>query len=387
MVYKLASVNAISKIAAIVVVIIAVLAGYLIGNIAPISIYQSITMGSTLTYTNVATYVQTTQMITVFQTVTQMAMPITQTLTSIVTNVVTYTQQIRISTTVTQEVTHTVKEAPQIVLKLPSDNPWPMAMVDLNGDGSPDSVIAVNPWNIKSFNGSQMLIFDLGKRELRAVYKISNVDPATWTNGYPEIYAGRKPWDTTYVNGFGVQFPMKVSKLTPFLVSFYICILNLDRNMNFDIAADAWIVREEIMRNPGTPPAQGDLEIMVWLFNQNLNPAGEKIGEEVIPIILNGSIVQASFEVWRMDSVTWGGWQYIAFKPKGWSLTCGSVAYDPTIFVRTAAKYATFDISNHYLLDWEIGTEWGTYSSKGSAEFEWILRDFSLIPGAGIGVS
>jgi len=108
------------------------------------------------------------------------------------------------------------------------------------------------------------------------------------------------------------------------------------------------------------------------------------VGEELIPVILNGTRALAPFEVWRMDSVTWGGWQYIAFKPRGWEVRCGSVAYDPTVFVKTASKYATFRISNHYLLGWEVGTEWGTYTSGGSASFEWVMRNFTMIPGASV---
>jgi len=133
-------------------------------------------------------------------------------------------------------------------------------------------------------------------------------------------------------------------------MSFDICVLRLDPSVNFNIAADAWIVRNSVMRKPGTPPSQGDLEVMVWLFSQNLNPAGTKVGEELIPVILNGTRVLAPFEVWRMDSVTWGGWQYIAFKPRGW----------------------------------EVGTEWGTYTSGGSASFEWVMRNFTMIPGASV---
>lgn len=256
--------------------------------------------------------------------------------------------------------------------------------VDLNDDGVDDLVVEINPWNTRSSEGGQMIAIDPAKRIIKTEFNLSNVQPREWTNGYPEVYIGRKPWSTKYANGFNVNFPMKIANATPFIVSFYICILDLLTSMNFNIAADAWIVREDVAENPGAPPSNGDLEIMVWLFSQNLNPAGKKIGETVIPIVVNGSIVEAAFEVWRQDSVEWGGWQYIAFKPKNWGHRCGYIAYNPLDFVKAAASFATFDISEHYLLGWEIGTEWGTISSNGVAVFSWILKDFVALPKVSI---
>jgi len=116
---------------------------------------------------------------------------------------------------------------------------------------------------LNSFSGFMELVLSLDKGELRARFDVSGADPAAWVNGYPEVYSGRKPWDTEYVNGFGVPFPMRVGSMSSFLVSFDICVLRLDPSVNFNIAADAWIVRNSVMRKPGTPPSQGDLEVMV----------------------------------------------------------------------------------------------------------------------------
>ncbi|MEM1526421.1 MAG: endoglucanase [Ignisphaera sp.] len=292
--------------------------------------------------------------------------------TPLITYTETFVQTVLRTTTIT-----TVVPSIQYVLMYPF-NPW--AFVDFNDDGVDDIVVEINPWNTRSFEGVQKIVIDLAKRIIKTEFNLSNVQPREWANGYPEVYIGRKPWSTKYVNGFNVNFPMKISNATPFIVSFYICILNLLPSMNFNIAADAWIVREDIAKNPGTPPSNGDLEIMVWLFNQNLNPAGKKTGETVIPIVVNGSIVEITFEVWRHDSVEWGGWQYIAFKPKNWRHRCGYIAYNTLDFVKTAASFATLDISEHYLLGWEIGTEWGTISSNGVAVFSWILKDFIALP-------
>jgi len=196
----------------------------------------------------------------------------------------------------------------------------PIIDLDLNGDSVIDLVAELNPWDLKNYKGIQQMIIDSQGRVFRSEINITNAYPLNRVNGYPEIYIGRKPWGSRYANGFGVEFPLKISNMSSFIVSFYICVESLDPSVIFNIAADAWIVRESIAFKPSTPPSNGDLEIMVWLYRQNLNPAGRKIGEETLPIVINGSKVNATFEVWREDSVSWGGWQYIAFAPKGWGL-------------------------------------------------------------------
>ncbi|ADM27292.1 glycoside hydrolase family 12 [Ignisphaera aggregans DSM 17230] len=327
---------------------------------------------TTIIPTTIEGIVRETTTETQYTTVTSIA---TVTMTSILTSTVyqTVSQTIYTTTTITSPMS--------IILEYPKDLST-VKTLDINGDGISDVKVAINPWNMRSAQGYQKMIINLSTRSIKFISNLTNVSPAEWTNGYPEIYIGRKPWDYSYVNGFGVAFPMKISELKPFVVSFYICIDRLDPSMNFNIAADAWIVRESIARNAGASPSQGDIEIMVWLFNQNLQPAGSRIGEEILPIVINGTKYYKTFEVWKMNSVPWGGWDYIAFKPKDWSIRCGSVVYDPTQFVKALSKYTDgIDISNYYLLDWEIGTEWGSRTSNGIAIFEWTIRDFMAIPG------
>jgi hypothetical protein len=330
-------------------------------------------IGYLYTSSNLGTTITTTISYTVFNTVTNVKTS-TVTQTTTVTAVETVTLQPSTQTT-------TVALKPRVTLEYPS-NPWSSA--DFNDDGAPEVFAEVNSWNVKSYKGVQRVVIDLLSRGIEVYIDVEDMNPSTWTNGYPEIMIGRKPWGNSYANGYGVPFPMRVRDAKPFIVSFYICLERYSPDMNLNIAADAWIVREPIAESPGTPPGSGDLEVMVWLFSNNLNPAGNKVGETRIPIVLNGTVVDAEWEVWRMDSVTWGGWQYIAFKPKNWKHVCGYVAYNPIDFVKEAARYATFDISDHYLLDWEIGTEWGTISSGGRALLLWRLRDFVAIPGASI---
>lgn len=339
----------------------------------PTTVTKSKTITQTYTTTHhIYTYATTTSIITVEKTHVN-------TIYSEITSTVTETTTIKLINMTTKFTTTTI--SPEIKLSYPHKS---STSLDLNSDGILDLFVEINPWNIRSYKGTQYMTIDLAKRFIKTEVNLTDVEPVEWVNGYPELYIGRKPWGNRYANGFGIKFPMKISDLSPFTISFYICIENIDETMNFNIAADAWIVNEDAARKLGTPPGNGDVEIMVWLYNQNLNPAGKKIGEEVVPMIINSTKINVVFEVWRDDSVAWGGWQYVAFKPKDWNIKCGHVAYDPTLFVKILTKYTTFNISNHYLLGWEIGTEWGTRSSNGIARFTWVMKDFVAIPGVTI---
>ena len=250
---------------------------------------------------------------------------------------------------------------------------------DINSDGIAEVVLEVNPWKVKTSRGRQLVLFDASSNTMIVDIDVEDVEPADWVNGYPEIYVGRKPWYPYYATMAGLKFPLKLSELHPFTVSFYICLEYADPAVNLNIAADAWITRREVAESPSAA-GPGDVEIMVWLYNQNLTPAGGIVGTEVLPIVVNGKKMEVEWEVWRMDSVPWGGWQYIAFKPRSWTMKCGHVAYDPTLFIKAMRKYATVDLSQLYLMDWEIGTEWGTRTSNGKARLKWILKDFRVLP-------
>jgi hypothetical protein len=84
---------------------------------------------------------------------------------------------------------------------------------------------------------------------------------------------------------------MKVRETIPFTISFYICMKDLHPSINFNIATDAQVVRESIAKTLGKAPANGDLEIVMQLFNRNLNPARGEVSEIAIPIVLNRTIV------------------------------------------------------------------------------------------------
>ena len=246
--------------------------------------------------------------------------------------------------------------------------------VDVNGDGRYDYRIDLCNWNINSAAGGEInMTYNKNVNKLVTEANLWGAQPQNYVNGYPEIYVGRKPWDGQYANGLGVNFPYKVSDLISnnmsLIVSFSVDLQSLNPDMNFNIAADAWLVDENYAFKPGSGLSTPYVEIMVWVFNHNLGPAGGKIGEETV----SGK----SWEVWR--SVRSDNSTYIAIIPRGWSLTKGSISYDIAEVIRVVKKYIPFDISNYYLVGWELGTEWGTKGSGGVAQFKYTISNYTVI--------
>jgi hypothetical protein len=271
--------------------------------------------------------------------------------------------------------------AQRVTLKWASGT-WPAREVDATGDGVPDFVIDICPWNLKSGKGKYEMTYDPVTRTVATVVDFQDLEPHdwnTWVIGYPEVYIGRKPWGSRYVNGFGVNFPMRVGELEPFLISFYFSFEELNL-AGYNFAADAWLLKErDSVRGPGA----GELEIMVWLVG--VNAPGETVGAERVPIVINGSFAKALFEVKLVPQEDRA--DILIFLLREPEYRRGYVAYDPTMFVRLAVKYARFDVNGHYLIGWELGTEWVAHrrapaSGPAWGKAAWVLKDFQIIPRA-----
>ncbi|MBO3839402.1 MAG: hypothetical protein QXS66_06580 [Thermoproteota archaeon] len=245
--------------------------------------------------------------------------------------------------------------------------------VDVDSDGDYDYRIDICNWNINSAEGGRIdMVYDKSTNTLTIETNLWGAQSQTYVNGYPEIYVGRKPWDRQYANGLGLNFPYKVSDLTSgtvsLTVSFSIDLKDLDPNMNFNIAADAWLVDERRAFNPGSGLSTPYVEIMVWVFSHNLGPAGSRVGRE--------NMCERAWEVWR--SIGRDNSTYIAIIPDGWSLSHGSISYDIAEVIKVVEKYAPFNISNYYLVGWELGTEWGTKNSNGVAQFQCTISNYTV---------
>lgn len=165
--------------------------------------------------------------------------------------------------------------------------------------------------------------------------------------GYPQIKLGASPW--TPGQKFDDRFPMKISQLEEFKVSFDVEVRSND---NYNLAASMWLIFDS---EPGTQVNKSNIaaEVMFWTYKTEgqLNPAGQKFGE----VNIDGE----TWEVWveknwaDTSGINKNRWVYIAFKSKTPTLKATVKALELLQFVIRAKL-----ISNNLLIaDIELGNE------------------------------
>ncbi|RLE60912.1 MAG: 1,4-beta-glucanase [Thermoprotei archaeon] len=257
------------------------------------------------------------------------------------------------------------------VLQYPGTS-WPYSEIDLDGDGLYEYVIEICPWNIKSAKGKAEMTFYYSSRFLhynQDLYDIKLIDPSRWVHGYPEIYYGNKPWNRLMALDGEVKLPERADGLSSFYVILNYTIWHEER-VPINLAFDSWLVRDKY-RFDGV--RSGEVEVMIWLYYNNMKPAGRKIDEVVVEINVNGSTVNTRFEVWRTDM----GWVYIAYLIKT-PIKSGKIILPYSSFIRMSKKYA--EVNNYdrlYLQDVEVGTEFGS-PYVDSARLEWWIYEFMV---------
>lgn len=258
-----------------------------------------------------------------------------------------------------------------ITISYPEEQ-WPTAVIDRDYDGIPDYVIEINPWNIQSATGSAVMTYYLDNGTLHYIQALDNIvlrNAGSWVHGYPEIFYGNKPWNQYNATDGQVPLPARVADLNNFYVTVSYS-LNPAPGLPVNLAIESWLTRDQ-WRSTGINP--DEQEIMIWLYYDGLQPAGSKVGEIVVPIIVNGTPVNATFEVWK----GFIGWEYIAFRIAT-PIKAGTVTLPYAPFISTAANISDLiDYANLYLEDVEVGTEYGSPSTT-SAHMEWWIYEFNL---------
>ena len=265
-----------------------------------------------------------------------------------------------------------------IVISYP-ETQWPTAKIDRNGNGIPEYIMEIDPWNIASADGKAVMTYDPATGIFKYSENLTNVvekNAGGWVFAYPEVYYGNKPWNNYNATDGSIPLPEKVSNLSNFYVTLDYS-LNYEQGLPINLALESWLTREK-WRNSGIKG--NEEEMMVWLYYDGMQPAGSKIGKITVPITVNGKAVNATFEVWKGNI----GWEYIAFRIKT-PIRSGNVTIPYAAFVREAMKVSSLsDYSSLYLEDVELGTEHGSPSTT-SAELNWAIRQFELKPVSGAG--
>ncbi|WP_297514510.1 cellulase family glycosylhydrolase [Thermococcus sp.] len=254
----------------------------------------------------------------------------------------------------------------------PDDGQWPTAYIDRNGNSNPDYVIEINPWNIQSADGKAVMRYDIEKGVLYYSQNLTNIvikNAGGWVHGYPEIWYGNKPWNSYNATDGPVPLPRKISELKNFYVTLSYN-LSHEKGLPVDLAIESWLTRDK-WRSTGIK--SDEQELMIWLYYDGLQPAGSKVGEIMVPILLNGKEKNVTFEVWTGNI----GWEYIAFRIKT-PIKAGNVTLPYGPFISVAMNITSLkDYSSLYLEDVEVGTEFGSPDTK-SAKLNWTFNEFTL---------
>ncbi len=236
----------------------------------------------------------------------------------------------------------------------------------------------LNFWNIESYEGNAYLEFNPELNSVEFFANLSNIkqkNASGWVLGYPEVFYGFKPWLSNGQSTKIWELPEKVKALKDVVFSFKYELWYKD-NLPINLAMETWITREKYP----SMVKEGEVEIMVWLYYNQLRPAGYKTGEITIPIIVDGKKVEMIWEVYYAKMT----WDYIAFLPVK-PIEKGVLEIPIKPFVSKTREV----ISSHserikannfddmYFEVWEVGTEFGSPTTT-NANFGYKFSDFNI---------
>lgn len=254
------------------------------------------------------------------------------------------------------------------VLSYPQER-WAESGIDLNNDGKSEQFMQINAWNIASSQWSASLIYDKHTKKYsysQDLYNISLSDVWGWVHGYPEVFMGKKPHGNGYTSGWTL-LPKKVKDLTSLSFSTKYNVVNTS-NGPLNFAAEWWIVK-----NPNNNHVSGDeIEFMIMFYKNNTGAAGNKIGSVTLPIKVDGVNKTETFEIFKNK----GGWDFFTFIPSR-NYNNEKIEIDLYQFLSSIKNNISYNIDEHYFMNWEIGSEYGS-PSVNSSKFSWTLDEFDV---------
>jgi len=208
-------------------------------------------------------------------------------------------------------------------------------------------------WNLASNSkGSVTMILRNSVLYVNVNFSLARYLNSPTVLGYPEILYGVNVW------GGGIPAP---SPLLPLPISLY-NITNVqllvnysirDTNTPIDFAYDIWIVK-----NVTTSGAtHGDIEMMIWLYHTNdIVPAGNYITSINLPIFINGSEVNANWNIYVYNG-SGDSWTIITFELNN-PISAGSVSLNLGNFITELTHVlSTFlNWNENYMLNLKMET-------------------------------
>lgn len=255
-----------------------------------------------------------------------------------------------------------------IVLNYPQER-WAESGIDLNNDGKSEQFMQINAWNIASSQGSASLMYDKNTKKYsysQDLYNISLLDAGGWVHWYPEVFVGKKPHGNSYTSGWTL-LPKKVKDLTSLSFFTKYNVINTS-NGPLNFAAEGWIVK-----NPNNNHVSGDeIEFMIMFYKHNTWAAGNKIWTVTLPLKVDGISKTETFDMYKNK----GGWDFFTFIPSR-NYNNEKIEIDLYQFLPSIKNNISYNIDEHYFMNWEIGSEYGS-PSVNSSKFSWTLDEFDV---------
>lgn len=220
--------------------------------------------------------------------------------------------------------------------------------------------IDVNAWGLKGHEDELEGYIDLavderGVLKLVASLNVTGLGLSPWdVVAYPEIIYGIKPWNPKlgYVQE-PFKLPLNLKELPQIYALVDYAVINTSTAIN--LAFDLWILKTHEPRNP----VRGDIELMIWLYKggigEDIRPAGKRVRIVKIPLISEGTLSEAEFEVW-VEKELGGGWTYIAYALKN-PKERREVVLDVSFFITEAVRVLGLNPEDYYLSSLELGFE------------------------------
>ncbi|MEM3998827.1 MAG: hypothetical protein QXM62_05565 [Ignisphaera sp.] len=270
-----------------------------------------------------------------------------------------------------------------------SNNVFPWACLDTDGNGVCEFVLEGNLWNCPGITrGNVQLVAKVyGPKDyqLDVVIDVNYSGTGGWVHGYPEIWVGGKPWNDYgpapegFITSERVDLPIRVGdlvndnvKLCVYVDSY--SITHTDKRILYNFAFETWLMRDT---SRGRGVNDNEVELMVWFSYHGLQGAGDVADVVPITIYVDQLKVNQRFEVWHGNM----GWEYFAFRTTVPRASGRYLAWCWNDFVKIAGRYTYLSgWENLYFTVSELGTEFGGIKVPW-AYLKWSIRNYWLSKG------
>lgn len=252
--------------------------------------------------------------------------------------------------------------------------------------------ITPNLWNIDRAlsSGYAETIYNATQGALYIHVNFTQVYPPAGVVAYSEFMYGQDTWGLSTPAVDGVRFPISIADLGVLLSFINYTLMGYSPGALFDWTYDLWLTTSP---SPRSGAQNGDIELMIFLYDDYSNPYpygwGLPVANVSVPIWVNGTLVNETFNVWirnpTRQSITW---TIVIFRPiPNELIPRGLVGVNITEFIQLTIKYLTALYPEYwnytylvakYLNGIEFGSEWGAPVTHNII-LNWVIYNAYLI--------